>query len=160
MDEGRPRAPSPFPTIEASAQPRWHGNVNGGKLTKIEKRSQRAIDALKIQQFDPIIKLVEQYNRLTTEIAKQERLQESGPVYDQKGNIKKKFSAMVYAALIATHQRIASELLPYGYAKVPNSEGDEKTLPPFIIQLTPKGSGMKTIEAEPSGQTFENGESQ
>lgn len=140
-------------------QPGW-GHQQEMHLTraKIVKNSKRAQAMLEKLGFDPITRLVEQYERITTDICEYDRLRRDGPDVDDDGKIIRKFSSMAYVALLTIQQKLIVELLPYGYAKQPSAEdgGDGKEIPRMQIILTPKGGNAEAMAKQTySGNTYE-----
>ena len=86
-------------------------------------KSYRAARRLAQLEFDPIGKLVDQYNQIEIEIA---------CMLDAKG-----CSQMALAKLMEIRQKITADLLRYGYARVSeNAQEANKVLPPININLT------------------------
>lgn len=114
------------------------------KIVKNSKRAQLMLESL---GFDPIRKLVNQYERLEKDILDYERLRRDGPDLDADGRILRKFSGMAYVSLLTVQQRLLTELLPYGYAKQLNTDdtNDGKSIPRMQIILTPKGGDAAVI---------------
>jgi hypothetical protein len=113
--------------------------------------SQRSVRQLKRLKFDPIEKLVQEYNSLDREDRywTSVRNEIESPSIKLNANGQKqrrpKYSAVAHANIKALKQNIATQLLRYGYGRVPeneNMEGKEK--PHFSITLTTGN----TIEGE------------
>ena len=89
----------------------------------------KSIDKLNSLGYDPIARLV----RLSRVIDKEMH----DMMYDAKGMPKRKFSQVAYTALVSTQQKIANDLLRYGYMRVPEvQEVKTSTVEPIRIVLT------------------------
>lgn len=119
-------------------------NKGGRPAGSTNLASHRAARRLAQLDFDPIGRLVDQYNQIEVEI---------GCMMEAKG-----CSQMALAKLMEIRQKITADLLRYGYARVSESNVDmHKQLPPININLTPadfKGEIVNTDFNLPSAPSW------
>jgi len=99
-----------------------------GVVAKHSKIAHKRLDAL---GFDPIQKMVDLHDEIELELFVL--------THNPDGTPKSRFSAQAQAGLIATKQKITSDLLRYGYSRVSESSTVEHRLPPPMkVTLTNK----------------------
>jgi hypothetical protein len=111
---GRPRDISKTTTVHGS----W----------LLSRDSVRRLEQLK---FDPILRMVQQYDRLEEDIY--------NLTHNPDGSYKEKFSHMAYSSMALIQQKIANDLIRYGYARVTETTNvNNNNVGPLMIQLTDK----------------------
>lgn len=116
-------------------QPLARGRVAGS----YNRHSAAAIKKLKDLGFDPIEKLVEQYNEVCEEIADLQKLKTEVLCYAD-GTPTRRFSAMALANLLTVKNKITSDLLRYGYARVPEALiVENNTTKRVVFKISKKG---------------------
>jgi hypothetical protein len=94
--------------------------------------SRDSVNKLRSIRFDPIDRMVMMYNEVTNAI--------NNLIYDEEGNLKQKYSTVLYASLVATKQKTINDLMRYGYAPVSEKIVHELKRPaPLVIRLTKVG---------------------
>lgn len=87
----------------------------------------KSVDKLNNLNFDPISRMVAQYDRIDREL--------ESMLVDEDGEPRRKFSQIAYAQLLALQQKIANDLLRYGYQRVPEVV-ETRNLTPEPIRIT------------------------
>ena len=107
-----------------------HTRMGGGK------KSVKCLERLK---FDPIQKLVEQYDKLQEELEYQEKLR-SGAIIELNVNEKpRNYRAEIHMSIHDKLANISDKLLRYGYGRVSETTViEEKVQPNLVINLTKK----------------------
>ena len=105
--------------------PKGAGNGQGRPLGSKNKYSMQASTARLTQlRFDPMEKLIEQFEKIEKRIADMD----SG---------KTRYSAMAMQGFLTTQANIVNNLMKYGYRPVPErTEIDDVSKGPLIIKLT------------------------
>ena len=125
------------PSVNVS-QPDEPGNRRGRKVGSQLRYSKSSVMKLAELGVDPIEMMVQTYHEVTEEMKDMQALKLK-PLVLPNGDTRR-FSAMAYAQLLTIHQKIAADLMRYGYGRVPETvKIEEKKLPGLTIQLTPKG---------------------
>ena len=128
------------------SQPDEPGNRRGRKVGSQLRYSKSSVMKLAELGVDPIEMMVQTYHEVTEEMKDMLKLK-TQPLVLPNGDTRR-FSAMAYAQLLTIHQKIAADLMRYGYGRVPETvKIEEKKLPSLVIQLTPKG-GVFSAEDE------------
>jgi len=114
--------------------------VDGNKILAGSRRSRKRLEEL---NFDPMQKLVRQYNELEAEDIFLKELRKVTAVvqHDARGKEigKIKYSAMYHVSVIAQMGKISEGLLRYGYGRIPESVTvNNDTDTPMVINLTGK----------------------
>lgn len=129
----------------------------GGVTTPVFRRgSQSSKDRLKQLDFDPIEELVMQYNKLKTELKRQEDIREGRIVELTAAGKPKSYRPDVHLSIFDKMQVISKELLRYGYGRVPEIN-TLNTNPPRALQINlhAKGEVFK-INSGPRDDDDEN----
>jgi hypothetical protein len=123
---------------------------NRPSLFKGGVRSQRRLQDL---GFDPIGELVGTYRKLQEEIKHQEAIRDGVRVELTLKGTPKAYRPDIHHALYDRLTKIASELLRYGYGRVPELNAPE-TKPPaaLVVNLTKKGEQYVVNDDEPIQQ--------
>ena len=143
------------------AQPDEPANRRGRKVGSQLRYSKSSVMKLAELGVDPIEMMVQTYHEVTEEMKDMLKLK-TQPLVLPNGDTRR-FSAMAYAQLLTIHQKIAADLMRYGYGRVPETvKIEEKKLPGLTIQLTPKG-GVFSAEDEdafviPVGDSEDDGD--
>lgn len=98
----------------------------------------KSVEKLCQLNFDPIQRMVQTYDRIDREL--------DSMLYDEDGEPKRRFSQVAYASLLGIQQKIANDLIRYGYQRV--SEGTEQLVTasmPINITLTRDTPSTRTI---------------
>ena len=102
-------------------------------LQVVRSESQRKLSTL---QFDPIGKLTALYKDIETEIAYQIALRDSPTVRLRADGKPMLYSWKAHFELLNAQQKIASELMRYGYARVAeNTEAPKMPPKPMLVKL-------------------------
>lgn len=117
--------------------------------------SPNAVARLKCLGFDPIKKLVDSYEEIQGEIERQKKIR-AGEIVELTATGKPRaYRAEIHHALIAQRDKIANDLLRYGYKRVPENDTPErKSTPTLTVELTAKGETYVVnppIQEQPSG---------
>ena len=104
----------------------------------------RSVRKLRELAYDPIEKMVQLYERLVDEEALWARVRsgiETTLITGDDGKIRSiRYSAVAHAAVLAQMNKVNSDLLRYGYGRVPETVNfDTPALPPMFIQLVEEG---------------------
>jgi len=115
-------------TPETFSAPRYQG---GGV---------RSVNVLRMLRFDPIEELVEQYRRLEKELLWHEQVRSCEVVpLNSEGKVRN-YSADAHMRVYERMQSIASELMRYGYGRVPETLDVNLNRPAkLVVNLTKKG---------------------
>lgn len=98
--------------------------VHGSWL--LSRDSVRRLEQLK---FDPILRMVQQYERLEEDIY--------NLTHNPDGTYKEKFSHLAYSSMALIQQKITNDLIRYGYARVTETTNvNNNNVGPLMIQLT------------------------
>ena len=117
----------------------------------VNRHSEAAIRRLIKNGFDPIDEMIETYEEIKRELEALERSKYEPVVFigRDKKERKIKYSHMAYATLLALKQKVAADLIRYGYARVPETVNvDAPSVAPLVINLTPKGEERKEADNE------------
>ncbi len=88
----------------------------------------KSVEKLNSLRFDPIAKLVELYERIDADL--------NNMMYDEDGELKN-FSHVAYSNLTSVKQKVAADLMRYGYSRVTETEIVEQVVRrPLKIQLS------------------------
>jgi len=102
--------------------------------------SVRSVQALNTLRFDPIEKLVEQYRKLEAELAWHEQLREGQIVPLRPSGKPHTYNAEHHIRIFERLETIGSQLLRYGYGRVPESLDLNLNRPSkLVFNLTKKG---------------------
>jgi len=102
--------------------------------------SVRSVNVLNMLRFDPIEELVNQYRRLEAEIHWHEQLRNGEIVPLDPNGKPRHYSATAHMAVYERLQSIGSDLLRYGYGRVPESVDLNVNRPTkLVINLTKQG---------------------
>jgi len=111
--------------------------------------SVRSVNALNKLRFDPIEELVEQYRRLQKELEWHEQVRSCEIVPLTADGKTRNYSADAHMRVYERMQSIASELLRYGYGRVPESLDLNVNRPSkLVINLTKKGETFEINNEE------------
>lgn len=121
IDQGDVYEPSP----STGSAPRLIG-TNDARLTgRVQRDSVRKLLEL---DFDPIEKMVELYHQLEVEMYEMRFEADGTP---------KRYNSVAYAQLLQTKNKVVSDLMRYGYGRVPETTVTEhRDLPPLLVKLT------------------------
>jgi hypothetical protein len=101
----------------------------------------QSVEKLNELQFNPIVKMVELHEFIEGEL---QRMLFSTNV----DGTPKKYSQIAFTSLLATQQKIANDLLRYGYARVTESvDVNNNNLNAMPIQITLTGSDNFSLES-------------
>lgn len=116
-----------------------------GETTPVFRRGSHKSQArLKQLDFDPIEELVMQYNKLKTELARQEQIRDGTIVELTAQGKPKAYRVDIHLAVYDKLREISKELLRYGYGRVPELNVLENVTPRTLqINLTAKGEVFK-----------------
>ena len=140
------------------------GILDGQKLIAGSRRSRKRLEEL---NFDPIEKLVRLYEELQTEEQYWRNLRNvsSVQVIGDDGKRKKtvRYSAMAHSTVWAQMEKVANDLLRYGYGRVPESLNiNTPNASPLSIGLSGEkaksvieGKSSKVIEINPLNKNAE-----
>ena len=108
--------------------------------------SRRRLEQLK---FDPIEQMVILARKTDAELVVMR--------FNPDGSYKERYSAVAYAALLATKQKLINDLMRYGYARVPESVVAErpKAVQGLTINLSQKGDNFLDAKFEMMGDTID-----
>lgn len=91
--------------------------------------------------FDPLEKLIKLYQKIQGEVIWMESLKEGSVV--KKDGTTHRYSKTAHAELLNQQQRLLTELMRFGYARVPETVNIETNeLPSPVINLTPKSPSI------------------
>lgn len=124
------------PTVGIEQPP---AKIHKGRLPGTTNRfSKSSVEKLKQLGVDPIEMQVEIYNETCKEIKELEELKLCPKLL--KNGDTRRYSAMAHAQLLTIKQKIANDLMRYGYARIPETVNIKPEAPKGItINLTPKG---------------------
>ena len=123
------------PTVGAKQPPEPSKPGRGRKPGMTLRYTKDSVKRLEELGFDPIEKLVNLYNDITTEINDLVALK-ACPRVLPNGDIRR-YSSMAHASLLTTQQKLVNDLMRYGYARVPETLNIKPAeLPPMVIGLT------------------------
>ena len=122
-----------FPSVTTKYNPKV-------KVSKPYRRgSTKAVQILERHKFDPISKLVAQYEKLEKELEIQERLRDGTLAFlDHNGKASVKYSQYAHYMIYDKLAKIAADLLSYRYGKV-KEDDPSKSIPKakaLIVELT------------------------
>jgi len=119
-------------------------------LQKVSKKksTKSARDKMHTRQYDPVDALIDLYERLVDEDRLMCAIRDGSVVQLTEAGTKQRYSSMAHAALFAQIQKIHSDLLRYGYARVPEriDDNEDRQRSPFIIELD--GSEVQVINED------------
>ena len=122
------------PTVNVKQPP---AKIHKGRLPGTTNRfSKSSVEKLKQLGVDPIEMQVEIYNETCKEIEELEQLKLCPKLL--KNGDTRRYSAMAHAQLLTIKQKIANDLMRYGYARIPETVNVKpEAPPPLVINLTP-----------------------
>lgn len=130
------------PNVDPKQPPeKLHKGRIAGSTNRFSKSSVQKLRELGV---DPIEYQVEIYNEVCKEIKELQSLKDAPKVL--RNGDTRRYSAMAHAQLLVIKQKIANDLMRYGYARTPETVNVKPAVPKGItINLTPKG-GVFTPE--------------
>lgn len=141
------------PTVSVMQPP---APIHKGRMAGSTNRfSKSSVEKLRSLGVDPIEYQVEIYNEVCKEIEELQQLK-NAPKMLKNGDVRR-YSAMAHAQLLVIKQKIANDLMRYGYARTPETVNVAPVAPKGItINLTPKGGkfdadgvvDVETVEPE------------
>lgn len=121
--------------------------------TRAAKYTVRSTTRLRQLGFDPLEKMVKLYEKISGEIIWMERLRDKTQI--NKDGSERRYSPMTHANLLTLQQKLITDLMRYGYARVPETVIEEKPLHGITINLTPKG-GLFVPDLDTNGTEDED----
>lgn len=148
-------------TVEQPPIPR--GRLPGDSIATKTKRfvAGGRKSQVRLQQLyhDPIEELVNKYRTLQKEIGYQEKLRSREIVEMTPSGKERAYRAEVHLKLHEIQIKIASDLLRYGYGRVPELNVVEtKALPSLTVNLTKKGEQYVLNDKDPFAEEYEDDE--
>ena len=117
--------------------------LRGGRppgIPQFQAGGQKSVARLRQLQYDPIGELVETYNKLKSELERQEKIRDGLTVELGSNGKPRAYRAEVHHAIYDKLIAIGDKLLRYGYGRVPETLlVEEKKPQPLVVNLTKKG---------------------
>jgi len=129
-------------------QPGAYGN--GTKAMRYHGGSERSKDRLRVLNYDPIGELVKTYREIEQLIQREYDIRDGKiVVYSASTQKPLTWRSDLLNNLLDKKERIANNLLRYGYGRVPeHNVVEEKVLPAFVVHTTQKGVVYHTGDKE------------
>ena len=128
-------------------------------VPKLRIGSKRSIAKLDNLRFDPIERLVRQYEELEYEVERQKLIRDGNIVEVTATGKPKAYRPEVHHALYDKMIKIGESLLRYKYGRVPETVNVQETRPmPISINLTKKGEVYQLGDVETLPQEDEEDE--